>query len=177
MANGISRAVIEVLLDRISQGAGTISAEGELLYGNQRLAAMLGKPRAQLVGKPFAEIVAEAERDTLAAALSAGRDGTGQCQLALPRNHGQAELHAMFTFAPLGHGQASCLVTDVGQANLVRSLPHEVRNMLGTVRNSLEVLKRATLEPDAQRAVEAIDRQSARMLELLETLRRASPKE
>lgn len=164
MANAISRAVMEVLLDRISQGAGTISPEGELLYGNQRLAAMLGKSRAQLIGKPFAEIAGEADRDTLAAALSAARDGTGQCQLALPRNHGQGALHAVLTFAPLGHGRTSCLVTDVGYSELGRSL-----------RDSLEVLKRSTLDPDAQRAVEALERQSGKVLELLEALRRASP--
>jgi signal transduction histidine kinase len=177
MANAVSRAVIEILLDRINQGAGTISSEGELLYSNQRLATMIGKPRAQLVGKPFAEIVAEADRDTLAAALSAGRDGAAQCQLALPRNHGHGDLQAVFTFAPLGHGQASCLVTDVGPTSMLRALSHEVRNMLGTVRTSVEVLKRTALEPDARRSVEAIERQTGKVLELLEQLRRVSPKE
>lgn len=177
MANAISRAVIEVLLDRISEGAGTISPGGELRYSNQRLAALLGKPRAQLIGRPLAEVFAEADRDTIAAALSAGRDGAAQCQVALPRNHGQGALPAVFTFAPLGHGQASCLVTDVGQANMLRSLSHEVRNMLGTVRTSLEVLKRATLDPDGQRALAALERQSAKVLELLEEQRRVSPKE
>jgi len=177
MPNGVSRAVIEVLLDRINQGAGTISAEGALLYSNQRLAAMVGRPRAQIVGRPFTEVVAEADRDTLAAALSAGRDSAAQCQIALPRNHGHGALPAVFTFAPLGHGQASCLVTDVGQAAMLRSLSHEVRNMLGTVRSSLEVVKRFTVEPDAQRALEGLERQSAKVLELLEEFRRANPKE
>jgi PAS domain-containing protein len=177
MANAVSRAVIEVLLDRIGQGAGTISPEGELAYSNQRLAAILGKTRAELVGRPLAEVIAEADRDTLAAALSAGRDSAAQCQLALPRNHGLGPLQAVFTFAPLGHGQASCLVTDVGQANALRSLSHEVRNLLGTVRNSLHVLKRSTLEPDARRALEALERQSGKVLELLEEQRRSSPKE
>jgi PAS domain-containing protein len=177
MPNGVSRAVIEVLLDRISQGAGTISPEGELLYMNQKLAAMVGKPRAQLVGRPFTEIVTEANRDALAAALSAGRDSAAQCQLVLPRNHGHGELHALFTFAPLGHGQASCLVTDAGEAKALRSLSHEVRNMLGTVRTSLEVLKRSGLDGNAQRALEAVERQSGKVLELLEELRRSNPKE
>ena len=177
MPNGVSRAVIEVLLDRINQGAGTISPDGALLYSNERLAAMVGRPRAQIVGRPFTEVVAEADRDTLAAALSAGRDSAAQCQIALPRNHGHSPLSAVFTFAPLGHGQASCLVTDAGQASALRSLTHEVRNMLGTVRNSLGVLKRFSAEPDAQRALESIERQSGKLLELLEEFRRASPKE
>ena len=177
MANAVSRAVIEVLLDRINQGAGTISPEGELLYSNQPLAAMIGKPRAQLVGLPLAEIVGEAERDRLAAALSAGRDSAARCTLALPRNHGNPALPAVFTFAPLGHGHASCLVTDVAQGNMLRSLSHEVRNMLGTVRTSLEVLKRSALDADGRRALEALERQSGKVLELLEELRRLNPKE
>ena len=177
MPNGISRAVIEVLLDRINQGAGTISPEGELLYSNQKLAAMVGKPRAQLVGRPFTEIVTEADREALAAALSAGRDSAAQCQLALPRNHGNGPLQAVFTFAPLGHGQASCLVTDIGQAAMLRSLSHEVRNMLGTVRTSLEVLKRSAVDENGSRALESIERQNGKVLELLEELRRSNPKE
>src|ERR671918_403611 len=172
MPNGVSRAVIEVLLDRISQGAGTISPEGELLYSNQKLAAMVGKPRAQLVGRPFTEIVTETDRDALAAALSAGRDSAAQCQLVLPRNHGQGELHALFTFAPLGHGQASCLVTDAGQGRMLRALAHEVRNMLGTVKSSVELLKRSTLDTDGQRALQPLERQSGKVLEVLEELRR-----
>jgi signal transduction histidine kinase len=83
----------------------------------------------------------------------------------------------MFTFAPLGHGQASCLVTDVGQANTLRALSHEVRNLLGTVRSSLQLLRRFAHEPDARRALEALDRQSAKVLELLEEQRRSSPRE
>jgi len=177
MANAVSRAVIEVLLDRIQQGAGTISPEGELVYSNQRLAAILGQPRAQLVGRPLAEIIAEADRDTVAAALAAGRDSAAQCQLALPRNHGMGPLQALFTFAPLGHGQASCMVTDVGPANMLRSLSQEVRNMVGTVRTSLEVLKRSALEPDAQRALEALERQTSKVLDLLEEQRRTTPRE
>jgi len=177
MANGVSRAVIEVLLDRINQGAGTVSPEGQLTYANQRLASMLGLSRSQLVGKPLAEFVAEADRDTLADALATGRDTAAQCRLAMLRPNGAGELQALLTFAPLGHGQASCLVTDLDQGKNLGVLAHEVRNMLGAIRNSVELLKRSSLDPDGQRAVEAIERQTARILELMEDLRRVNPKE
>ena len=42
MAQPVSRAVIEVLLDRVAQGASTISPEGQVSYANQRFASMLG---------------------------------------------------------------------------------------------------------------------------------------
>jgi PAS domain S-box-containing protein len=120
MPNAVSRAVIEVLLDRVNQGVATVSPEGHLTYLNQRLATMLGRTRAQLIGKPLPELVVQADRDSLAAALAAGRETAAQCRAALPRADG-GELQALLTFAPLGHGQASCLVTD--QASGVSPAP------------------------------------------------------
>ena len=112
MPNGVSRAAIEVLLDRVSQGVSILSPEGRITYANQRLGAMLGLARMQVVGKPLADLVAEADRDTLATALAAGRDVASQCRLALQRPNGAGELPVLLTFAPLGHGQASCLVSE-----------------------------------------------------------------
>jgi len=177
MATGVSRAVIEVLLDRVHQGAATLSPEGILAYANQRLASMLGQSRAELVGKAFADLVAEHDRETFANALATGRDGASQCCLAMPRAkaanghnggpNGGGELQALVTFAPLGHGQMSCLVTDLTQGKGAGTLAHEVRNMLGTMRNSVELLRRSSLDADAQRAVESIERHSGRILDLL----------
>jgi PAS domain S-box-containing protein len=110
MPTAVSRAVIEVLLDRVSQGVATLSPEARITYMNQRLATMLGRERGQLVGKPLAELVAEADRPALEAALEAGRDNASQCRLAMLANGG-GELQMLLVFAPLGHGQASCLVT------------------------------------------------------------------
>lgn len=166
MPVGVSRAVIEVLLDRIQQGAATLSSEGCVTYVNQRLATLLGQSRAQLLGKPLAELVAPADREALAAALADGHDGTSQCRLALPRVNG-GEVQALATFAPLGHGQASCLVSEVTQASHGTVLAHEVRKMLGAVRDSLELLRRVPLEAETQRAVTAMERESARLHELL----------
>src|SRR5688572_24354395 len=177
MANAVSRAILEVLLDRAHQGVATISPEGRITYANQRLASMLTQNRAELVGRAFASLVAEPERDALAAALAAVRENAAQCRVAMPRPNGAGELQALLTLAPLGHGQASCLVTDVTQVRHVGALAHEVRNMLGAIRNSTELLKRSSLEPDGQRALDSIERQSGRILDLMEDLRRVNPKE
>ena len=167
MTAGVSRAVIEVILERVSQGAATLSPQGELTYVNQRLASLLGGTRAQLVGKPLTELVAPGDRERLTEALDASQDTAAQCRIVLGRLNGGGELQALLTFAPLGHGQASCLVTDLSQAKNGTSLAHEVRNMLGTVRNSVEVLKHSPLDANGQRALAALERQSARILELL----------
>lgn len=146
MATAVSRAVIEVLLDRVNQGAVTLSSEGQVVYANQRFASMLGMTRSQLIGRAFPDLVAAADRESLAAALTAGRDTASQCLIALPRANGGGELQALVTFAPLGHGQASGLVADLGDT-------------LGSVRNAIELLKRKPLDADGKRALETIERQ------------------
>ena len=111
MPQGVSRAVIEVLLDRVSQGAVCLSPEGQVTYANERAASMLGVSRGQLIGKPLFELVAQGDRETLEFALLNAHDTAAQCRLALARNNGQGEVRALLTFAPLGHGQLSCIVT------------------------------------------------------------------
>jgi PAS domain S-box-containing protein len=151
MPNSVSRAVMEVLLDRVNQGAATLSPEATLVYANQRLASMLGRTRAHLVGMPLPELVAAADREKLDEALSNGRDTAAQCRLTLVRPNGNGELQALLTFAPLGHGQASCLVTDLAQSR--------VRNMVEGIRAALEPLKRISLPPEARRALETIEQE------------------
>jgi PAS domain S-box-containing protein len=167
MPTAVSRAVIEVLLDRVNQGVATLSPESQFTYVNQRLATMLGRTRAQLVGKPLAELVAEADRAMLADAIAAGRDTAAQCGVALQRSNGNGELQALLVFAPLGHGQTSCLVSDLCPGKNTVALAHEVRNMAGAIRSSLEVLKRAAPEGNAARAVDTLERQCGRILETL----------
>jgi PAS domain-containing protein len=112
MPNSVSRAAMEVLLDRVSQGVATLSPEATVIYTNQRLASLLGRTRAQLIGIAFSELVATADREAVADALSNGHDTASQCRVTMPRN-GNGAFQALLTIAPLGHGQASCLVTDL----------------------------------------------------------------
>jgi signal transduction histidine kinase len=67
-------------------------------------------------------------------------------------------------------------VTDLSHGKQLGALAHEMRNMLSAIRNSVEVLKRSSLEADGQRALAAIERQTQRILELMEDLRRLNPK-
>ena len=113
MPQGVSRAVIEVLLDRVSQGAGTLSPEGHLTYANQRLASMLGVNRAQLIGKPLVELVAEPEREALSSTLESARDTAAQCRLVLPRSNGAGADAGAAHLRPARPRPASCIVTEV----------------------------------------------------------------
>jgi len=57
-------------------------------------------------------------------------------------------------------------------------MAHEFRNILGPIRNSVEVMKlRKDLDDECRKLVDVVDRQSARMLALIEDLRSINPKE
>jgi signal transduction histidine kinase len=176
MANAVSRSVLEVLLDRVQQGVAAVTADGRIAYVNQRFASLLGAGRAALVGRPLVELAAEPARAALSDALSAGHDTASQCRVAMPRP-GQGELQAFITFAPLGHGQVSCMVTDVGQVKNGGAMAHELRTLLTAMRDSTDRLKRAGLDADGRHALEAIERQGDRILDLAEDLRRVNPRE
>ena len=45
-----------VLVERMNDGAITLSSDGTILYGNQRLSDMIGVPVHDIIGKPFASL-------------------------------------------------------------------------------------------------------------------------
>ncbi|MGQ0544021.1 MAG: PAS domain-containing protein [Betaproteobacteria bacterium] len=105
-------AAAEMLLDRVAQGVLTVSWDGKVTYANGRIAAMAGVQRPSLLAAPFSELVPPAERERLGVALGAGRESLTHQRFSLLRADA-SELPVLMTFAPLAHGQASCLVTDL----------------------------------------------------------------
>lgn len=172
----------EVLLDRVTQGVLTLSADGRVTYANRSIAAMAGVPRASLLGVPFLELAAEAERARLGTALGAGRETLMQQRFALPRIDG-SELPVLMSFAPLSHGQASCLVTDLTDqkrrsesaertSRFLATLAQELRSALRPMQLSLDALAQAqSLDEDARRLIAAVRHEAGRMLALVEDLR------
>ena len=57
------------------------------------------------------------------------------------------------------------------------TLAHEFRNILGPIANSVEYLKRAELDEESRKAVDMIERQTARLLAVVDDLRKINPKE
>ena len=57
-------------------------------------------------------------------------------------------------------------------------MAHEFRNILGPIRNAVEVLKlREGLDDECRKLVDVVDRQSSRLLALVEDLRSVNPRE
>lgn len=174
-------AAAEMLLDRAAQGVLAVSPEGKVIYANHTIAAMLRRERSAVIGSLFLDLMAQAERVKLLIALGAGRESVAHQRVALPRADG-TELPVHMTFAPLPHGQASCLVTDLTEqkrrdesaersSRFLATLAHELRNMLAPMQDSLKMLMQ-TADDDGRRAIESMQRQAERMLALAEDLRR-----
>jgi PAS domain S-box-containing protein len=174
-----------VLVERMRQGAATVSANGEIGYVNERFASMLGIPHGTLIGSSLASYVRESDRPAFQAMLDARQ--TAQGELKLRRGNGdtvatQAVMTAvdgqrMFLFSDLTE-QKRHEASDERTRKFLGMLAHEFRNILSPISNSVQALKLSpSLSPGDRKAVELIERQGERLLALVEDLRRINPKE
>lgn len=182
-----ARDPYQLLADRIQQGAFTLSPRGRIVYANARLVRLLGVPAERLLGQPFDAYVQPADRPAFAAMLAAPNGHGGQAEVRLLRATGEP-LQALLSAAALADGQSMWLATDLTEAKrhqaadertrrFLAMLAHEFRNMLNAMRLSVELLKREERAAERTRAVESLERQMQRMLEVVEDLRTINPKE
>src|SRR5689334_2169960 len=72
-----------LLVERMHEGALTLTPEGGILYANRSVASMLRLPLEQIVGRMFADCVAPADRCAWARLLADGSAGGGRNELIL----------------------------------------------------------------------------------------------
>src|SRR5450759_1376644 len=63
------------LVERMSEGAALVDADGLIVYANERLATLLGAPLERVLGQPFSDWLDEPERSLFITRLATG--GTG----------------------------------------------------------------------------------------------------
>ena len=173
-----------VMVERMRQGAVTLSGGGEIVYANERFQSMVSTPHGRLIGGRLAELIAESDRPAFQAMLQA--KDHAQAELRLRSANGERPVtlatmstldgHKLFLFADLTE-QKRHEASDERTRKFLGMLAHEFSNMLGPIGNSVALLKKAGLDEDPQKAVEVIERQTARLVGLVEDLRRINPKE
>lgn len=183
-----AQALYQAAVDRMQQGAVMLSPEHRIVYSNDRFAAMAGVPRERVLGSDLLRYLAEPDRAAFTAALTACQGRPAHTAVRIARANGSA-MSVTATLFSMNDGRCMCLFTDTTEQRrhfeadernrkFLGMLAHELRNMLSPIRNSVELLKLAQLEdPQLARAVESIERQSNRMLQLVEDLRTINPKE
>jgi PAS domain S-box-containing protein len=102
-----------VMVERMQQGAVTLSAGGHILYTNQPFAEMTGQPIAALIGTPLADLVAPADRALLAALTDTKHGSMTQGEIALLHRDG-GRIATLVAVALLPEEGGICLmVTDL----------------------------------------------------------------
>jgi PAS domain S-box-containing protein len=177
----------QLLADRIHQGAFTLSPRGRVVYANARLVRLLGVPAERLLGTAFDSYVMPPDRPAFARMTGARNGGATQAELRLVCARGDP-VHVLLSVARLANGQSMWLVTDLTGAKrhqasdertrkFLGMLAHELRNMLNGMHLSVELLKREERPGERARAVESLERQMQRMLQVVEELGTINPKD
>lgn len=142
------------LVERMEQGAVTLSSESRVLYANQRFADMLGIPLSQLYTAPLDSLVSVGDRARLAAfLLISARDS--RLELGLRRRDGTT-IPVVLSHATVSDGYTTLLVSDQRPLHW----PDFTVDALESIRVSVEKLNRGPgLEPQAREALESIGEQ------------------
>jgi len=174
-------APYRALVERMQEGAATLSVTGDIVYCNQRFADLVCTPLEQVFGASIGRFLPPAEGDILRAMLE---HGSGRYQTRLVRN-GQESTEVQVTLS-------SIVLDDVEHRTLILSdisslaraqrenrskdeflamLAHELRNPLGAIQGAVHALGLLNQpEPMALRATGIIKRQVLHMARLVDDL-------
>ena len=72
-----------VLIEQMQEGAVTLGGDGTVLYCNQRLAGMLGRPQERVIGQPLTPFIQPGDRDVFAQMLRDARQAVTRRELTL----------------------------------------------------------------------------------------------
>ncbi|HJT60830.1 MAG TPA: PAS domain-containing protein [Burkholderiales bacterium] len=122
------------LVERMQQGALTATANGQILFANQRFSDMLGVPLAQLYTAPLESYVGVSDRARLSAFLMVSARES-RVEVELSRRDGSS-IPVRMSLASFADGYASLLVTDMRPLQW----PSLAVDALDSIRTSLEKL-------------------------------------
>jgi PAS domain S-box-containing protein len=178
----------QAAVERMQQGVVILGPQGEVAYANQRMATMLGMRRERIVGMSLLKLAINGDNTGVQSLLNAHQSASAQAEVRLRRSDGEV-VTALITVTAMADSQRMCLVSDLGlqrrheaadqrTRKFLGTMAHEFRNILGPLRHSVDYLKRVdSLDPECRKMVDVADRQSTRLLDLIEDLRRINPKE
>ena len=174
-------APYRALVERMQEGAATLSVAGDIVYCNQRFADLVCVPLEHVIGASIGRFLPPAEGDILRAMLE---HGSGRYQTRLVLN-GQEATEVQVTLS-------SIVLDDVEHRTLILSdisslaraqrenrskdeflamLAHELRNPLGAIQGAVHALGMMNqTEPMALRATSIIKRQVVHMARLVDDL-------
>jgi PAS domain S-box-containing protein len=173
------------LIDRVDQGAVSISRAGQIQHVNEPLAAMLGVPRQELLELNFFDLLGEKPARLAATIAKAATTRPMVFEVSLVRRDGSA-IPAEISVSPVeGDGPVTLVVTDLTERNRHRRieeetrrkdeflavLAHELRNPLASLRTCVEILNRSGgLGTNERHSVQIMGRQTDTLVRLVDDL-------
>jgi signal transduction histidine kinase/CheY-like chemotaxis protein len=175
-------APYRALVERMQEGAATLSVNGDVVYCNQRFADLVRLPLEQVFGAPIERFLPPAEGEILRAMLE---HGSGRYQTHLMLNGREAtEVQVTLSSIVLDDVEHRTLIlSDISSLaraqrenrskdEFLAMLAHELRNPLGAIQGAVHALTlmNRNAEPMAQRATGIIKRQVVHMARLVDDL-------
>jgi PAS domain S-box-containing protein len=174
-------APYRALVERMQEGAATVSRDGAIIYANLRFAELAGVPLERVIGTTLEETVDLGDWATLDALIQRG-DGSLRTRLKSPGRPARDVQISVSRVSVDGVDHRTLIVTDLSTLTRVQResqskdeflamLAHELRNPLGAIGGAVEVLGLAEIaEPRAVQARDVIQRQTAHMARLVDDL-------
>jgi two-component system, sensor histidine kinase len=175
-------APYRALVERMQEGAATLSVTGDVVYCNQRFADLVRVPLEQMFGTSIGRFLPPAEGEILRAMLE---HGSGRYQTHLMLNGREAtEVQVTLSRIVLDDIEHRTLIlSDISSLaraqrenrskdEFLAMLAHELRNPLGAIQCAVHALTlmNQNAEPMAQRATGIIKRQVVHMARLVDDL-------
>ena len=174
-------APYRALVERMQEGAATLSVTGEIVYCNQRFADLVHVPLEQVFGASIGRFLPAAEGEILRAMLEHG-SGRYQTRLVLD---GQEATEVQVTLSSIVLDEIehrTLILSDISSLaraqrenrskdEFLAMLAHELRNPLGAIQGAVHALALMNqTEPMALRATSIIKRQVVHMARLVDDL-------
>ena len=158
------------VVERMQQGAVTVSVSGDVLFANQRFSEMMGVPISKLFAAPLEAYVTTPDRARLSSfLLVAARNSVIEINFV---RHDGTPLQVRVALASFADGYLTLLITDLGPLHRLG----DASDALASIREALGGLARMQgLDAAAHKAVEAIGTEVKRLAVLLESMIEATP--
>ena len=158
------------VVERMQQGAVTVSVSGDVLFANQRFSEMLGVPISKLFAAPLEAYVTAPDRARLSSfLLVAARSSTIEINFV---RHDGTPLTMRVALASFADGYLTLLLTDLEPLHRLG----DAADSLASIREALGSLGRMEgMDAAARKSVDAIGADVKRLAVLLESMIETTP--
>ncbi len=173
-------APYRALVERMHEGAATLTVRGGIIYANQSFARLVDTPLEQVIGSSIDQYFDEAERPAVNALVGDGSGVLRTCLRSLNRSPCDVLMSvSQVTINDTEH--LTLIVTDISTLTKVQresqskdeflaTLAHELRNPLAPIRTGLQLLRLSPTHESVDRMHEMMDRQLTQLVRLIDDL-------